>query len=94
MNTIGRLRPDKRGDVAVLCTNLGKVWSLGASEVDVDQIGFSPERSKSEVLHLLPPGEESGESRVILGDCARFFQYLRRMKGAGKRLTFFTLTRM
>jgi len=47
---------------------LGEVWSLSASEVDVDQVGFSPEGSKSEGLHLLPPSEESRESRVIPGD--------------------------
>lgn len=56
--------------MAVLCTNLGQVRSLGTSEVDVDQVGFCPEGPKSEALHLLPPGEEGGESRIFFRDCA------------------------
>jgi len=55
---------------AALCTNLGEVGPPGTGEVDVDQVWLGPEGSESEALHLLPPGEESGESRVIPGDCA------------------------
>jgi len=52
----------------VLCTNLSEVGSLRTSEVDVDQVGLGPERPESKTLHPLPPGEESGETRVIPGD--------------------------
>jgi hypothetical protein len=48
--------------VEVLCTNLGEVGSPRTREVDEDQVGLGPEGSKSETFHLLPPGEESGES--------------------------------
>ena len=53
-----------------LCTNLGKVGSPRTSEVDVNQVGLGPERSKPETFHLLPPGEETGETGVFSGDCA------------------------
>ena len=52
----------------VLCTNLGEVGPPRTSEVDVDQVGLGPERSESETLHPLPPGEESGEAGEFPGD--------------------------
>ena len=79
--------------VTVMCTNLSKVWPLGTSEVDVDQVRFGPEGSKSEALHLLPPGKKSRESRIILGDCAATL-VPSQTKRHGNRLTFFTFARM
>lgn len=53
-----------------LYANLGEVGSPRTSEVDVNQVGLGPERSKPETLHLLPPGEETGETGVFPGDYA------------------------
>jgi len=60
-------------DEFVVSTNvdervLGEIGSPRTSKVDIDQVGLSPEGSKSKMLHPFPPGEESGETGVILGN--------------------------
>ena len=55
--------------MGVSCTNLSEVGPLRAGEVNEDQVRLGPEGPESETLHLLPPGEESGEAGVFFGDC-------------------------
>jgi len=71
MSTVRRSEPGQQQTKRcgkVLCTNLGEIGSLGTTEVDVDQVWLGPEGPQPEMLHPLPPGEESRETRVILGD--------------------------